>query len=734
MMHNQQFTIKGMDCPDCARTVERGVARLAGVKTCHLNFTTEQLHVTGDVDPETVIARVRELGYEALPTTSAVSEAPPSFLRFMLSSRETKRALIGFLLVLPGIVLHEILGWEAWWIDALALGGLALVGPSIAHHAWRVLRTNRELSIDALMTIAAIGAIIIGAYVEAGLVMVLYAIGEALEGYTANHARHTIRSLLELTPPTATLITPDGEQVTAVENLHPGDRIIVRPGERVPVDGTITAGSSFVNQAPITGESRLVERSVGDEVFAGTMNGEGSIEVIVTRPAAESTVARMIHLVQEAQERRAPMQRFVDRFARIYTPLVVLLAVIVALVPPLFFGQPFWNPDPNTFGWFYRGLALLVVACPCALVISTPVSIVSALSTAARHGVLIKGGAYLEALARVQTIAIDKTGTLTTGKPAVVTLRTVGCIKPEASLGHCTACNELLALAGAVERRSEHPLAYAIVNAADTCGLTLPSAAEVRALVGQGVRGIVNGTEVFIGSHRTFDQVMTHDEWHCLAAHRDSQLGRTPVMVGVDGQYRGTITVADTIRAESRSAIARLRDQGLRIVMLTGDETATAERIAAELGVDDVRAGLLPADKAQTVQALRQTNGVVAMVGDGINDAPALATADVGIAISARAGGTTQAMETADITLLSGDLHQLPFAIALSRQTLRTIATNVAFSIGIKLLFIGLVLAGLGTMWMAVLADVGASLLVTLNGMRLLRFRAKLPAAYDQAA
>ncbi|WP_322510878.1 heavy metal translocating P-type ATPase [Chloroflexus sp.] len=726
-MNNQQFTIKGLDCPDCARSVERGVARLAGVKLCSLNFTTETLHVTGDVDPEAVIARVRELGYEVERATAAVGP-PPTLLRFMLSRRETQLALIGLMLVLPGIVLHEVLGWEAWWIDGMALGGLALVGPFIALNAWRALRTNREVSIDALMTIAAIGAVIIGAYVEAGLVVVLYTIGEALEGYTASRARHAIRSLLELTPPTAIRLTAAGEEVAPVAALRPGDRILIRPGERIPVDGTVVAGSSLVNQAPITGESRLIERGVGDALFAGTMNGEGSLEVIVDRPAAESAVARMIHLVQEAQERRAPVQRFVDRFARVYTPLVVALAALVAVVPPLFFGQPFWNPDPDTFGWLYRGLALLVVACPCALVISTPVSIVSALSAAARHGVLIKGGAYLETLARVKTVAVDKTGTLTTGKPAVVALRAVGCTAPDAApVGHCEACDSLLALAGAVERRSEHPLAHAIVSAATSRGLDLPAADQVRALVGKGVQGVVNGNEVLIGSHRVFDQALAHDEWHCLAAQRDSQLGRTPLMVGVDGQYRGTITVADTVREESRSAIASLRDQGLRVVMLTGDEPATAARIAGELGVNEVRAGLLPEDKAQAVNELRRPDGAVAMVGDGINDAPALATADVGIAIGADAGGTTQAMETADITLLGGDLRQLPFAVALSRQTMRTIAANVAFSIGIKLLFIALVLAGLGTMWMAVLADVGASLLVTLNGMRLLGFRGQLP-------
>jgi len=727
-MNKQQFTISGMDCPDCARAIERGVARLPGVQTCEVNFTTAQLHVTGDADPTAIISRVRDLGYEIQSATTVADENPPTLFDFIRRRRQHLFALVGLVLVLPGIILHELLGWDALWIDGLALVALGLVGPKIAQNAWRTFRTNRELNIDALMTIAAIGAVIIGTYVEAGLVMVLYAIGEALEEYTADRARHAIRSLLELTPPTATRLGPAGEEIVPVAELRVGDRILIKPGERVPVDGTIVAGYSLVNQASITGESRLIERGSGDPLFAGTINGDGSLELIVDRPAAESMVARMIHLVQEAQERRAPVQRVVDRFARIYTPAVVMLAVLVASIPPLLFGQPFLNPDPETFGWLYRGLALLVVACPCALVISTPVSIVSALSTAARNGVLIKGGAYIETLARVRTIAIDKTGTLTTGKPAVVGLRVLGCLANDVvPVGHCQTCDELLMLAGAVERRSEHPLAHAIVQAATLRGLDLPMAENVRALTGQGVVGVVNGNKVLIGSHRVFDQTLTHDEQHCLAAQRDSQSGYTPLMVGVDGEYRGTITVADTIREESRNAVAALRALGLRVVMLTGDDPATARRIADDIGVDEVRAGLLPEAKAAAVSALRQPDGAVAMVGDGINDAPALATADVGIAIGKQAGGTTQAMETADITLLSGDLRQLPFAIELSRQTMRTIAVNVTFSIGIKLLFIGLVLAGLGTMWMAVLADVGASLLVTLNGMRLLGFRSRLP-------
>jgi Cd2+/Zn2+-exporting ATPase len=731
------FTISGMDCAGCARTIESGVAKLPGVQSCELNFTTERLRISGAITPEQVVARVRDLGYtiaEAAPEPAAPVAPPsaPSFLDFMWARLETRLALLGALLVLPGIVLHELLGWDALWIDLLALLAMALTIGPIARSAWRSLTISRELNINALMTIAAVGAVIIGAYVEAGLVMVLFALGEALEGYTATRARHAITSLMEVVPQTAlrlgtTCCGSGCEERVAVADLQVGDLIVVRPGERIPMDGTVRAGFSAVNQAPITGESRLIEKEPGAQVFAGSINGEGSLEVTVTHRAADNTIARMIRLVQEAQERRAPVQRFVDQFAKYYTPAVVLLALLVATVPPLLFGQPFWNPSPETFGWLYRGLALLVVACPCALVISTPVSLVSAMSAAAKQGVLIKGGAYLEALSKVQVVAFDKTGTLTAGRPTVVAVRAVNCITPDAeALGSCAACDDVLALAGAVERRSEHPLAHAIINASTQRGLDarLPAVEHVQALVGRGIVGLVDGREVMVGSHRHFDSAIAHLPAHCHAATQDAALGHTPVMVSVAGDYIGTITLADTVRTGSREAVTTLKALGLRaVVMLTGDQRATAERIGADVGVTAVHAELLPAQKVAAVEALQRQYGAVAMVGDGINDTPALATANVGIAIGGAHGGTNQAMETADVTLMSDDLRQLPFAIELSRAAMRTVRVNILFSIGIKLVFLVLVLLGMGTMWMAVLADMGTSLLVTLYGMRLLTYR-----------
>jgi len=766
----QQFAIQGMDCAGCAQSIATAVRQLEGVDTCELNFTTAKLRVAGAVDGTIVMNQVRALGYEIAPaaqmTAAPAVEPLPNFWQYLWQRGETRLALAGALLILPGLIFVELLGREIRWVNLLSLGALVLAGAPVARSAWRSLRVNRELNINVLMTIAAIGAVIIGAYTEAGMVMVLFALSEALEGYTGNRARHAIRSLLSAAPNVATLLrraahadeqmTTDNDrsviELTAgsapcaesacacnshqspshqlpatqlpITELQIGDLILVKPGERIPMDGQIYRGASAVNQAAITGESLPLEKGPEDAVFAGSINGEGVLEVTVTHLAADNTISRMIRLVEEAQERRAPVQRFVDQFARWYTPAVVIVACLVAAVPPLFLGQPFWNPDPETFGWLYRGLALLVVACPCALVISTPVSLISAITNGARHGVLFKGGAFLEQLSRIRTVALDKTGTVTAGAPKVVALRTVDCATFTPVEAECAACDELLALASALEQQSEHPLARAVIDAAHDRGLTnrYADVNSVTALTGRGVRGIVNGQQVLIGSHAYFDAEIGHAADHCQAATADATQGYTSMLVSVDGAYRGAIAVADHVRPTSSVAIAQIKAAGIRqVVMLTGDNRGTADAIGAQVGVTDVRAQLLPADKLAAIRTLQATHGPVAMVGDGINDAPALAAADVGIAIGG-ATGTAQAMETADVTLMQGDLRGLAYALRLSRAAMRTIRLNVALSIGIKLAFLVVVLLGWGTMWMAVLADMGTSLLVTLLGMRLLRF------------
>ncbi|NNJ12338.1 cadmium-translocating P-type ATPase [Chloroflexales bacterium ZM16-3] len=721
------FQIGGLDCAGCAKTVELGVAQLPGVTSSELNFTTERLTVVGTVPRELIVARVVEMGYTVVEPTAdgAMPEAPAGFLAFMWGRTETRLALLGGLLMLPGLLLGEIGQVRHPLIDAASLGALALAGWPVARSAWRGLRAGGQISINLLMTVAAVGAVLIGAITEAGMVMVLFALGEALEGYTAGRARQSIRSLMQVAPSTALRLSSHGghdhEQQVPVAELRVGDVVVVRPGERVPMDGSVRAGTSSISQAAITGESRLIDKAPGDEVFAGSINGEGSLEVVVSRLAADNTISRMLALVEEAQERKAPAQRYVDSFARWYTPAVMVLSALTMIVPPLLFGQPFLNPPEGGFGWLYRGLALLVVACPCALVISTPVSVISALSNAARSGLLIKGGAALESLSRVRAVAFDKTGTLTAGTPQVVAIRSADCRGFDGEL--CAPCTEVLALANAVERRSEHPLARAIVRASQERGLStryLP-AEGVTALTGQGVRGQVGELSVLIGSHAAFEGTIPHPAAHCAAARQEAALGHTAVLVSADTHYLGMISLADTIRPSSQGAVAALRALGLRaVVMLSGDDQETARRVGEEIGVTDVRAGLLPAQKLALVEELQRQYGPIAMVGDGINDTPALAAASVGIAVGGAHGGTAQAMETADVTLMSDDLGRLPFLLRLARAMMATIRANVAVSIAIKLAFLILVLLGVGTMWMAVISDVGVALLVTLNGMRLL--------------
>jgi Cd2+/Zn2+-exporting ATPase len=588
------------------------------------------------------------------------------------------------------------------------LAAIALAIGQPIRRAWNAVRA-RSLDINTLMVLAVIGAAILAEWAEAAAVVWLFGASQWLESRSVGRARRAIRSLMRLAPDDVLIRRGDEDVRVPTGDVRPGDIVIVRPGDRLAVDGVIVAGESLLDQAPITGESLPVDKRAGDEVYAGSINGTGALDVRATRPASDSTLARIIHLVERAQSRRAPVQSYVDRFARRYTPAVVIAAVLVAVVPPLVSAGV--DVAARDFAqWGYRALALLVVACPCALVISTPVSIVSAITGAARKGVLIKGGASLERLAAVRCVAFDKTGTLTHGRVAVTDVLGVEGVSSDG----------VLSVAAALEARSEHPIGRAIVSHARGAGLFVSPGESFRSFPGLGAEAMVAAAPAVVGSHRLFEERQLCTP--ALHARVDElhQRGSMPVLVSHGGEPLGVIGLADGLRGGGREVVTQLRAEGVnRVVMLTGDAGANAAGIAHAADVDEAHAELLPGDKVDQLARLRARFGPVAMVGDGVNDAPALAAADVGIAMGA--AGTDIALETADVALMSDDLARLPYVLRLGRRTLARVRQNVAIAIGLKLAFVILAATGVATIWMAVLADTGASLIVTANGMRLLR-------------
>ncbi len=595
------YRIDGMDCADCAVTIQNGVARLAGVRHVSVDFITTRMQVDGDAPAQAIRQRVEALGYRLADN----SPAPPSepnlaigFGRYLLRRRDTRLALAGGALILAALA-SQALGAPAAASQAILLAALMVAGYPIARSGLTALIVNRDFNINLLMSIAAVGAVIIGEPAEAATLIFLFAVAEALEGYTADRARDSLRRLMELAPALAIRLDGEREARVPVEALRVGDRLLVPPGERIPMDGRVTQGASDVNQAPITGESLPVRKAEGAEVFAGSVNGQGALIVRVTHLAGDNMLSRIIQLVEEAQAARAPAQRFIDRFARIYTPAMVAAAALVAAVPPLVFGQPFFDTPDGAHGWLYRALALLVIACPCALVISAPVTMVSALTAAARRGVLVKGGAHLEALARVRAVAFDKTGTLTRGELVVSHYRSVDCENGEA----CAACDDVLALAASLERRSAHPLARAVVAAAEQRGLAdvYPAAESVEALAGRGVQGRVNGKLATLGSHRLFDEDHPHAAQVCDWIEAAEARGHTSLLVCDGDRVRGYVSLADEVRADGRAALADLRSLGLATVMLTGDNAAVAQAVGAAMGVGEVRSSLMPAEKLAAI-------------------------------------------------------------------------------------------------------------------------------------
>jgi len=573
-----------------------------------------------------------------------------------------------------------------------------------AQRAWQSI-TRGSLDINVLMVIAVIGALAIRQFEEAAMVVSLFALAQWLEAQSLDRAREAIGKLIDLAPSSVVVRDASGERTIGIELVDLGALMIVKPGERIALDGIVRNGRSDVNQAPITGESLPVEKAEGDEVFAGTINGHGALSVMVTRRRADTTLAKIVHLVESAQAKRAPLQQFIDRFAAWYTPSIVILAVLVATVPVLLLGQPLDT-------WLYRSLVLLVVSCPCALVISTPVSIVSALAGAAQHGVIVKGGIHLERLARVRVVAFDKTGTVTTGRLTLDAVQPVD--------GYTD--DEVVRLAGSVESQSEHPIAAAILSAASSRGVPLDSPGDVTALPGLGVEGTVAGAQIVCGTQRLFAERGMLTAAVTAIAQAMAANGLSPVLVARNGTAIGVLGVSDRPKANAAGVVADLRAQGVsRVAMLTGDHDAAAQATALQLGVDDVRSGQLPADKVTAIEQLRDAHGAIAMVGDGVNDAPALAAADVGIVMGAMGSGAS--LETADIALMTDELPNVPYIIRLSHATIANIRVNVAISVVLKLAFVVLAVSGVATLWMAVLADTGASALVVANAVRLRRFQ-----------
>lgn len=692
------FHISKMDCPTEEGIIRGRLRGVEGVVQVDFDLMSRKLTVIhGHSDESTILRALESVGMNP----KLVSENEPESAGHAPAVPILERWLMGASGVLA--VAAEVIAWttgteRSWPVIALALGSIALGGRQTIRKGIVSLRTF-TLNINFLMTIAIIGAAFIGQWPEAAMVTFLFGVAEMIEAFSLDRARHAIRALMEMSPEHALALVGNEWVEIEASRVAVGQLVRVRPGERIALDGVVKEGSSSVYQAPITGESIPVAKSAGDQVFAGTINEKGSFDFEVTANTGQTTLARIIRAVQQAQSQKAPTQRFVDTFARYYTPLVVVLAILIAAVSPLLFAQPFSV-------WLYKALVLLVIACPCALVISTPVTVVSALASAARRGILVKGGVYIEEGSRLSHLALDKTGTLTHGLPKVTDVVSFDSIEEA----------ELLRLAASLDAPSEHPVATAIVAAYEG---QRASVEEFESITGRGVKGIVDGKQYFLGNHR-----LAHEEGYCRAEveevlERLEEQGKTVVILGNTDRALGVIAVADTVRETSIQAVKELHDLGVRTLMLTGDNARTARAIAAQVGIDDARGDLLPEDKLEIITELTADKGHVGMVGDGINDAPALAQADVGFAMGA--AGTDTAIETADVALMQDDLRKIPEFIRLSRKASTVLKQNIAFAIGVKVVFFVLALFGIATLWMAVFADMGASLLVVGNGLRLLR-------------
>jgi Cd2+/Zn2+-exporting ATPase len=701
---NLRYHVEGMDCPSCATKIETAVGRVSGAEDIRVNYHAQVLAFRLDetaTPRATVEETIRKLGYGVAPVeaprvvtgeagTEVAEAAPVRARKPWWTGTKARLAAVGF------VVSFAVPALDHWPYLPAALVGLVFFG----RKAIAAARAGSPFSIEMLMSIATVGAILIGATSEAAVVVFLFTVGELLESVAAGRARAGIEALGALVPRTALRIEQGTAREVQAASLVVGDLVLIRPGDRVSADGTITEGTSEIDESPVTGESVPVAKTEGAAVFAGSINASGALQVRVTTPAADNTIARIIRLVEEAQEAKAPTARFIERFSAIYTPIAVLVATLVAVVPPLLLGAE-WAT------WIYRGLALLLVGCPCALVLSTPAAIASGLAVGTRRGLLIKGGGALETIGRIRAVAFDKTGTLTEGRPRVTDL-----------LALSGQERTMLGLAAAVENGSSHPLGRAILERAEADGIPLRPTKDARAIPGKAVEAVITGKCVSVGSPSYAASLtsLPADAKQAVAAWEGE--GKTVVVVSVDGTPTGLIAVRDELRPDAAEGIRRLHALGIQSVMLTGDNIRTGQAIARQLGLK-VKAGLLPEDKLREIGALK-TEAPVAMVGDGINDAPALAAASVGIAMG---GGTDVALETADAALLNSRVVDVAALVALSRATLSNIHQNVTIALGLKAVFLVTTVAGITGLWPAILADTGATVLVTLNALRLLRYR-----------
>lgn len=695
------YRIENMDCPTEEGLIRDKLQHMPGVQTLEFNLMQRKLTVEHSLQPAEVEAALHAIGMKAIADGGQYFEADETFKPSVSRRQWTMMALAGVCAIMAEVIAFSTGKDNAWPVIALALVSIATGGWPTYKKGWLALKSG-ILNMNALMSIAVTGAILIGQWPEAAMVMVLFALAEVIEVLSLDRARNAIRGLLAMTPEQATVQQPDGSwRENPAKTVAVGQLVRIRPGERIPLDGVLESGQSAVNQAPITGESIPVAKAAGDTVFAGTINETGSFVYKVTAEATHSTLARIIKAVEDAQGSRAPTQRFVDQFARIYTPAVFAVALLVLLVPPLFFGAA-W------MAWIYKALVLLVIACPCALVISTPVTVVSGLAAAARRGILIKGGAYLEQGRRLKVIALDKTGTITQGKPVVTDVIE---LRPDAQAA--------MQLAASLAIRSDHPVSAAVASHwKGNHDRALSDVDDFEALTGRGVKGRIAGQSYYLGNHRMLEELGISESSDAALKKLESE-GKTAVAIANRSAALAVIGVADTVRDTSRQAIAELHELGVRTVMLTGDNQQTASVIAKNVGIDDARGSLLPEDKLKAIEAQVAAHGTVGMVGDGINDAPALAKASIGFAMGA--AGTDTAIETADVALMDDDLRKVPQFIRLSRKTGSILKQNIVLALGIKAVFVVLAVMGMATLWMAVFADMGASLLVVFNGLRLLK-------------